>query len=108
PYHAWMHRVAPKGPAASGPLSGLRLVVKDSIAVAGVPMTAGSAFLRDYVPAQSAVAVDRALTAGAVLAGTAVCEDLCYSGSSFTSATGPVLNPYDPERAAGGSTSGCG
>ena len=30
------------------------------------------------------------------------------SSSSFTSATGPVLNPYDASRAAGGSTSGCG
>jgi amidase len=107
PLHAWMYRTSGRG-TGEGPLAGLRLAVKDSIAVAGVPMTAGSAFLRGFVPRRSAVAVERALTAGATLAGTAVCEDLCYSGSSFTSATGPVLNPYDPERAAGGSTSGCG
>ncbi len=109
PHHAWMFRATDRAPApASGPLAGLRLAVKDSIAVADVPMTAGSAFLREgFLPRRSAVAVERALDAGATLAGTAVCEDLCYSGSSFTSATGPVLNPYDPERAAGGSTSGC-
>lgn len=108
-YHAWMYRTSLReGAAAAGPLAGLRLVVKDSIAVAGVPMTGGSNFLQGFVPSRSAVAVERALEAGAVLAGTAVCEDLCYSGSSFTSATGPVLNPYDPEKAAGGSTSGCG
>ncbi|MBL8576508.1 MAG: amidase [Mesorhizobium sp.] len=105
--HAWMYRT--QGHAGSpGPLSGMRLAVKDSIAVAGVPMTAGSAFLRDYTPAHSATVVERALEAGAQLVGTAVCEDLCYSGSSFTSATGPVLNPYDAKRSAGGSTSGCG
>lgn len=109
PHHAWMYRTNRRNrPAPTGPLSGLRLIVKDSVAVAGIPMTAGSNFLRGFVPARSAVAVERALDAGAELAGTAVCEDLCYSGSSFTSATGPVLNPYDPERAAGGSTSGCG
>lgn len=109
PLHAWMHRTNGHADAhATGPLGGLRLAVKDSIAVAGVPMRAGSAFLRDYTPARSATAVERALDAGAHLVGTAVCEDLCYSGSSFTSATGPVLNPYDPERSAGGSTSGCG
>lgn len=109
PHHAWMHRTHYRKPQkASGPLDGLRLAVKDSIAVAGVPMTAGSAFMQGFTPERSAIAVDRALDAGATLVGTAVCEDLCYSGSSFTSATGPVLNPYDPERSAGGSTSGCG
>lgn len=109
PYHAWMHRTQAKSAMdATGPLQGLRLAVKDSIAVAGVPMSAGSAFLRGFTPKRSAIVVERAIEAGATLAGTAVCEDLCYSGSSFTSVTGPVLNPYDLERAAGGSTSGCG
>lgn len=109
PHHAWMYRTtARRARSNDGPLAGLRLAVKDSIAVAGIPMTAGGEFLRGFVPSQSAVVVDRALEAGAVLVGTAVCEDLCYSGSSFTSTTGPVLNPYDLERAAGGSTSGCG
>lgn len=109
PFHAWMYRTSGLGAdVPKGPLSGLRLAVKDSIAVAGVPMTAGSDFLRDFIPSRSALAVERALDAGAELLGTAVCEDLCYSGSSFTSATGPVLNPHDPTRSAGGSTSGCG
>jgi amidase len=109
PHHAWMYRVTMDDASPRpGPLSRLRLAVKDSIAVAGVPMTGGSAFLENFVPKRSAVAVERALAAGATLVGTAVCEDLCYSGSSFTSATGPVPNPYDPRRAAGGSTSGCG
>src|SRR5690606_2434552 len=84
PHHAWMYRTRMTAPAADGPLSGLRLVVKDSIAVAGVPMTGGSDFLRDFVPRHSAIAVRRSLDAGATLAGTAVCENLCYSGSSFT------------------------
>ena len=106
-HHAWMYRTEDRRTLA-GPLAGARLVVKDSIAVAGVPMTLGGDFLRDFVPARSALAVERALDAGARLVGTAVCEDLCYSGSSFTSVTGAVLNPYDRTRSAGGSSSGCG
>ena len=39
--------------------------------------------------------------------GKASCEDLCYSGSSFTCAKGPVPNPHDMTRCAGGSSSGC-
>jgi amidase len=46
------------------------------------------------------------LDAGATIAGKAVCEDLCFSGASFTSKPGPVLNPWDETRNTGGSSSG--
>lgn len=45
---------------------------------------------------------------GGVIAGKAVCEDLCCSGSSFATARGPVRNPHNEAFAAGGSSSGCG
>ncbi len=106
PGRAWMFRVAaPSHGVAPGPLHGRRLAVKDCISVAGVPMTLGTDFFR-HVPARDAVAVERALAQGALLAGTTVCESLCSSGSSFTSSTGPVPNPFDTGRAAGGSSSG--
>ena len=31
---------------------------------------------------------------------------MCLSGSSFTAASGPVLNPFDMTRSAGGSSNG--
>ena len=37
-----------------------------------------------------------------------MCEDLCFSGGSFTSRPAPVRNPWDPARNAGGSSSGSG
>jgi len=46
--------------------------------------------------------------AGGRIKGKATCEDWCSSGSSFTSASGPVLNPFDMTRSAGGSSSGSG
>ena len=104
---AWMFRLGEPalGAAEAGPLHGQRLAVKDCIEVAGVPMTLGTSFFR-HVPAKHASVVERALAHGAALVGTTVCESLCLSGSSFTSSTGPVPNPFDADRSAGGSSSG--
>jgi amidase len=92
--------------AADGPLAGRRVAVKDNIAVAGVPMMNGSAAVEGFVPRRDATVVTRLLAAGATIAGKAVCEDLCFSGGSHTSRTGPVRNPWDRSRSAGGSSSG--
>lgn len=89
-------------------LAGKRVAIKDNVAVAGVPMMNGSRTLEGFVPSRDATVVTRLLAAGAEVAGKSVCEDLCFSGSSFTSASGPVRNPWDPAREAGGSSSGSG
>ena len=89
-------------------LSGKRVAIKDNVAVAGVPMMNGSRTLEGFVPSRDATVVTRLLESGAEIAGKSVCEDLCFSGSSFTSASGPVRNPWDPARESGGSSSGSG
>src|SRR5258708_25738556 len=89
-----------------GPLAGRRIAVKDNIAVAGVPMMNGSAAVKGFVPRRDATVVTRLLDAGAILAGKSVCENLCFSCGSHTASTGPVLNPWDRTRSAGGSSSG--
>jgi len=89
-----------------GPLAGRPIAIKDNIAVGGVPMMNGSDLLEGFVPRRDATVVTRLLDAGAVLAGKAVCENLCFSGGSHTSATGPVHNPWERGRSAGGSSSG--
>src|SRR5689334_9148237 len=89
-----------------GPLAGRRVAVKDNIEVAGVPMMNGSRTLEGFVPSRDATVVTRLLAAGATITGKAVCEDLCFSGASHTSVTGPVRNPWDTTRTAGGSSSG--
>ncbi|WP_028920967.1 amidase [Pseudonocardia acaciae] len=90
----------------SGPLAGRTVAIKDNTAVAGVPMMNGSSTLEGFVPSRDATVVSRLLAAGATVTGKAVCEDLCFSGGSFTSRPGPVRNPWDPTRNAGGSSSG--
>jgi amidase len=92
--------------AAEGPLAGRTVAIKDNVCVAGVPMMNGSATVEGFVPTRDATAVTRLLAAGATVAGKSVCEDLCFSGASFTSKPAPVRNPWDPTRNAGGSSSG--
>lgn len=107
PLGAWyLHADIASG--AEGPLSGRRVVIKDNIAVAGIPMMNGSRSVEGFVPSRDATVVERLMAAGATIAGKSVCEDLCCSGSSFTSASGPVRNPWDVTRETGGSSSGSG
>src|SRR5438128_1556141 len=105
PLNAWYQKCSIKG-AASGVLSGKRIAIKDNVCVAGVPMMNGSSVLEGYVPEFDATIVTRILDAGAEIVGKSVCEHLCFSGGSHTSDTGPVLNPHDLTRSAGGSSSG--
>src|SRR5437016_1580143 len=104
-FNAWYWRCSIKD-AQSGPLAGKKIAIKDNVCVAGIPMMNGSAVLEGYVPDVDATLVTRILDAGGEIVGKAVCEHLCFSGGSHTSDTGPVLNPHDPKRSAGGSSSG--
>lgn len=105
PLNAWYWRCEIRG-AAEGKLAGKRLAIKDNVCVAGVPMMNGASMMQGYVPDQDATLITRILDAGGEIVGKAVCEQFCFSGSSHTSDTGYVLNPHDPTRSAGGSSSG--
>ncbi len=105
PLGAWYWRCRIPG-SGEGPLAGKRVAIKDNVCVAGVPMMNGTAVLEGYVPEADATVVTRILDAGADILGKAVSESLCFSSGSHTSDTGPVRNPHDPSRSAGGSSSG--
>nr|XP_022296050.1 uncharacterized protein LOC111105884 [Crassostrea virginica] len=102
---SWYYRCDIKG-AESGLLAGKTVAIKDNVCVAGVPMMNGSKLLEGFVPDRDATIVTRILDAGGQILGKAVCEDLCFSGNSCTSSTGPVKNPHDPTKSTGGSSSG--
>jgi amidase len=107
PLGAWYWRCDIKG-AANGPLAGKTVAIKDNVCVAGIPMMNGTSVLEGYVPEVDATIVTRILDAGGTILGKAVCESLCFSGGSHTSDTGPVRNPHDHSRSAGGSSTGSG
>ena len=96
--------------AASGP--GLRVAVKDLIDVAGLPTTAGSRAVADQA---TPAAADAPCLAGlraaigrgqACLVGKTNLHELAYGISGINSAFGTPVNPLDPLRVPGGSSSG--
>jgi len=103
---AWAVKTEVRG-AAHGLLAGKTVVLKDTIALAGVAMTNGSDVLAGFTPAIDASVVARILDAGGTIVGKAVCEYFSYSGGSHTAVSGPVVNPHRAGYAAGGSSSGC-
>ncbi|MEQ8345118.1 MAG: amidase [Sneathiellaceae bacterium] len=105
PLNAWAVRCAIRE-RQDGRLAGRKVAVKDSVMVAGIPMSNGSNILDGYVPQADATIVQRMLAEGAEIAGKTTCEYLCLSGGSHTSWTGPVINPRKPGYTTGGSSSG--
>lgn len=105
PYGAWYWRCSVKG-APTGKLAGKKIALKDNICLAGIPMMNGSSIVEGYMPDVDATVVTRILEASGEIIGKAVNEDLCFSGGSHTSATGPVRNPHNPKYMTGGSSSG--
>jgi mandelamide amidase len=92
--------------AARGPLAGWTLAVKANIEVEGLPAAAGTAALADWVAPADAPLVARLRAAGATVLGTANMHELAFGATSAASLHGPVRNPRDPQRAAGGSSGG--
>jgi len=91
-----------------GPPGGVRLAVKDLIDVAGVPTTAGSrAVSDDALPAAAdAACLAGARAAGARVVGKANLFELAYGASGLNEWFGTPVNPLDPGRVPGGSSSG--
>lgn len=90
-----------------GPLHGVPMAVKDNIAVAGYPTTAGTASRRaSGVAASSAPAVRALVDAGAVVIGLTNMHEWACGPTSKNPFFGSVHNPWDSDRVAGGSSGG--
>jgi aspartyl-tRNA(Asn)/glutamyl-tRNA(Gln) amidotransferase subunit A len=89
-----------------GPLHGVPIGLKDLIDTAGIKTTCGSALFAERVPAEDAEVVQRLKAAGAVLIGKQNMQEFAWGGTSASSYYGPVRNPWDVQRIAGGSSGG--
>jgi aspartyl-tRNA(Asn)/glutamyl-tRNA(Gln) amidotransferase subunit A len=89
-----------------GSLHGIPLALKDLIDTAGVRTTAASAVFKDRIPTQDAEVVRRLKAAGAVLLGKLNMHEFAFGGTSVPSHYGPVRNPWNLGRIAGGSSGG--
>ena len=91
-----------------GPLHGVPMTAKDSIATAGVVTTSGTLGQRSYVPQEDATAIARLRGAGAIMLGNTNVPELCLAGESDNLIYGRSSNPYDLDRTPGGSSGGEG
>ncbi|GLZ42533.1 amidase family protein [Actinokineospora sp. NBRC 105648] len=89
-----------------GVLAGVPFSVKDNIDVRGFATTAGSRLLDDTPATADASVVSVLRDAGAVVVGKANLHELAFGITSNNGAFGPVRNPVDPARSAGGSSGG--
>lgn len=89
-----------------GPLAGMVVAVKDAITVEKMKHTAGSRILENYTSPYSATAITRLEDADAIVIGKANMDEFAMGSSNENSFYGPVLNPHDPSRVAGGSSGG--
>lgn len=89
-----------------GPLDGVPIAVKDILATAEGPTTAGSPILAGHVAGRDAPLVARLRAAGAVIVGKTNMHEFAYGVSSANRHFGAVLNPKAPDRIPGGSSGG--
>lgn len=91
---------------STGLLCGLPIAIKDNINVAHQPTSAGTPGLHNHYPARDAPVVSALRAAGAIVFGRTNMHELAYGLTSNNYSFGPVRNPFDPERVAGGSSGG--
>ena len=98
---------------ACKPLGGVPIVIKDNTEVAGLPSSAGTPALKNFVPKKDAPVAAKVRAAGAIIIGKTNMHELAfgisgYNGAFKTGAESGVRNAYDVTKIAGGSSSGTG
>jgi indoleacetamide hydrolase len=92
--------------AASGPLHGLPVGIKDSIGTSDMPTGAGTPGLDGWTPPVDAAVVATLRDAGATITGKLALHELSSGVTSNNPHTGPVANPYRLDHHTGGSSGG--
>jgi aspartyl-tRNA(Asn)/glutamyl-tRNA(Gln) amidotransferase subunit A len=91
--------------APLGPLDGVPVAVKDCMDVSGLPSTNGTCFLLEPA-ARDAPLVARLRAAGAVIFAKTAMHEFGIQPTGVNPHWGTPVNPWDPERIPGGSSSG--
>jgi amidase len=89
-----------------GPLHGLPVTVKSSIATAGYRCEIGSLLNEGDIPKEDAVVVARLRAAGALILGTTNCPEFLMAYETANLLHGRTQNPWDLARSPGGSSGG--
>lgn len=93
---------------ARGPLDGIPIAHKDIYCTKGLPTTAHSKLLQDYIPDTDARTVTMLDEAGTVMLGKLSTHEFAMGGPSFDLPWPPARNPWNPDHGPSGSSSGTG
>jgi Asp-tRNA(Asn)/Glu-tRNA(Gln) amidotransferase A subunit family amidase len=89
-----------------GPLHGVPISIKSSLAVAGMPCESGTRLRAGSIAAQDAPLVARLRAAGAIVLGVTNTPELLMAWETDNLLCGRTNNPWDLERTSGGSSGG--
>jgi amidase len=89
-----------------GPLHGLPITVKDSFETEGIRTTSGFPPFAEHVPTADATIVARTVAAGAIVFGKTNMPMLAGDLQSYNALFGQTNNPWNLDRAPGGSSGG--
>jgi aspartyl-tRNA(Asn)/glutamyl-tRNA(Gln) amidotransferase subunit A len=94
----------------TGRLAGVFISVKDSIVVKNIETRGGSKILEGYIPPFNSTAVQKVIDEGAIIIGKTSQDEFGFGGFATNAGIGfkIPLNPFDKERATGGSSGGAG
>ena len=91
------------------PLHGIPMIVKDNINTKGLPTTAGSRALKDFIPNEDAFIIQKLVDAGAIIIAKSNMAEWAFSPMHTESSThGTTRNPYNLEYVPAGSSGGTG
>lgn len=106
-FNAFLTEVEYKESAVKeGSLFGIPLAVKDNFCTQGVRTTASSKVLNDFIPPYESTVTTHLKNAGYSLLGKTNMDAWAHGSSTETSDYGPTKNPWDLDRAPGGSSGG--
>ena len=92
--------------AATGPLHGLPIAVKDLAATRGMRTTMGSPIFADNIPEEDSLLVQRLRAAGALVIGKTNTPEFGTGSHTFNPLFGITRNPWNTGKSAGGSSGG--
>lgn len=100
-------RKAADGDVPDGPFKGVPFLMKDFVmAYAGVPLTNGSRFFKNFIPDHDSELVKRFKTSGVIVVGKTNTPEFGLAPTTEPQLFGPTNNPWDLNRTPGGSSGG--